>query len=323
MGNHDSAYKLLFSYPHLVECLVRGFVPGSWIRKLNFDSLEAVSEAHPADAVSTRYDDMIWRLQWRDSGEWVYIYLMLEFQSTDEPFMAVRVLDYGGGLYRQIVRTLKPRRGDRLPIVLPVVLYRGQPAWRSATEIYDLITPPPPEIAPYLPHLRYLLLDANAYPADQLEEMRNPVACILQLEASQSLDTRPIDLLSEILSAPEHAGLRRAMTHWLTQVLLPSRLPGVTVPQVKRLKEVSPMIAEHAIDWTQPWREEVREEGRQEGRQEGEVTILMRMLTRRFGPLSPDLEERIRRADGQRLLDWSERFVTAADLTDIFDGYQG
>ena len=59
MGLHDSGYKLLFSYPYLVECLIRGFVPGPWISSLDFSSLEPVREAHPRDEIGVRYDDMI------------------------------------------------------------------------------------------------------------------------------------------------------------------------------------------------------------------------------------------------------------------------
>ena len=176
MGHHDSGYKLLFSYPYLVECLIRGFVPGPWIEHLDFSSLEPVREAHPRDEVGVRYDDMIWRLRWRDSGAWIYVYLLLEFQSSVHPFMAVRVLDYDGGLYRQLVRALKLKRGDKLPIVLPLVLYRGDRAWTAEQDVYDLIAEAPAKVAPYLPHLRYLLLDANALPADRLEKMRNPAA---------------------------------------------------------------------------------------------------------------------------------------------------
>ncbi len=319
MGRHDSGYKLLFSYPYLVECLIRGFVPGSWIRRLDFESLETAREAHPRDDVGTRYDDMIWRLRWRDSGAWIYVYLLLEFQNQDEPFMAVRVLDYDGGLYRQLARTLKLKRGDRLPIVLPLVLYRGQPAWTSPEEVFDLIAPAPPEIEPYLPHLRYLLLDANAFPAEQLAAMRNPAACLLWLEGSRTFGPEPIDNLDHVLSAPEHTGLRRAFALWLTQVFLPSRLPGVTVPEVKKLEEVNPMIAEHSIDWSTQWREEGRQEGRQEGRREAEVVILLRMLNRRYGTLSPSLEKRIRAADDALLLEWSERFAAANALDEIFD----
>ena len=92
--------------------------------------------------------------------------------------------------------------------------------------------------------------------------MPNPVACMFRLERSPTLGTAAIDDLVELLSDPEHAGLRRTVALWLTQVLLPSRLPGVTVPKVKKLEEVSPMIAEHAIDWTAQWREEGRKKER-------------------------------------------------------------
>ncbi len=315
MGTHDSAYKLLFSYPLLVESLIRGFVPGPWIGHLDFDSLETVREAHPRDDIGTRYDDVIWRLRWREADVWIYIYLMLEFQSTDEPFMAVRILDYSGGLYRQLVRSLKPKRGERLPVVLPVVLYRGQPAWTAKTEVHQLIAAAPPEIEPYLPHLRYLLLDANAFDKGQLESMSNPVACLLWLEGSRNLATKPIEILESLLPQPEHSGLRRAVTLWLTQVFLPSRLPGVTVPEVKKLEEVSPMMTQHAIDWSTQW----REEGRHAGRQEGEATILLRMLRRRFGALDAHLEARIRAGGVQELLGWGERFVDASTLDEIFD----
>ena len=43
------------------------------------------------------------------------------------------------------------------------------------------------------------------------------------------------------------------------------------------------MIAENDIDWTIPWKEE--------GRREGEATILLRMLTQKYGPLAADLEK--------------------------------
>ena len=54
-----------------------------WIGNLDFRSLETVSEAHLRDNLGIRYDDMIWRLRWRGSPLWIYVYLMLEFQSTD------------------------------------------------------------------------------------------------------------------------------------------------------------------------------------------------------------------------------------------------
>ncbi len=307
MGLHDSGYKLLFSHPHLVESLIRGFVPGPWLDRLDFTSLETVSEAHPRDEIAMRYDDMIWRLRWRGSDQWIYVYLMLEFQSTVHPFMAVRVLDYDAGLYRQIVRALSLKRGDQLPIVLPMVLYRGDKAWNAEEDVFDLIAPAPAEIEPYLPHLRYLLLDANAFPADRLEAMHNPVACLLWLEACETMTLRPIEELDKILSNPDDNELRRAFALWLTTTFLPSRVADANVPTMENLEEVIPMIAESSIDWTAEWRKE------------GEANLLLRLLNRLYGPLTPEIEERVRSAEADQLLDWGERLVTVDSLEEVFD----
>ena len=62
----------------------------------------------------------------------------------------IRIMtDYDGGLYRQLVRALKLKRGDKLPIVLPTVLYRGDRAWTAEEDVYGLIAPAPAEVAPY------------------------------------------------------------------------------------------------------------------------------------------------------------------------------
>ena len=80
----------------------------------------------------------------------------------------------------------------------------------------------------------FLLLDVNAYPPVELEAMANPVACIFRLERSPTLGTAAIEDLDDLLAAAEHAGLRRTIALWLTQTLLPSRLPGVTVPETEQ-----------------------------------------------------------------------------------------
>ncbi len=74
------------------------------------------------------------------------------------------------------------------------------------------------------------------------------------------------------------------------------------------------MIAENAIDWSTQW----REEGRRKGRREGEAALLLRLLSRLYGPPAPAIEERVRRAKADQLLEWGERMLTADSLDEIF-----
>ena len=82
------------------------------------------------------------------------------------------------------------------------------------------------------------------------------------------------------------------------------------------------MLAENIDRWNRQilerGRQEGREEGREEGRQEGEARVVLRLLRLKFGPLAPEIEEQVRSADADRLLEWSERVLTAERLQDVF-----
>ncbi len=59
------------------------------------------------------------------------LYLLLEFQSTVDRLMAVRLLTYVGLLYQDLAAAGEIPPGGPLPPVLPIVLYNGQalPKW--------------------------------------------------------------------------------------------------------------------------------------------------------------------------------------------------
>jgi predicted transposase YdaD len=78
------------------------------------------------------------------------------------------------------------------------------------------------------------------------------------------------------------------------------------------------MLAESIDRWNRELREKGLQEGRQEGRQEGEALVLLRLLRRKFGPVDPGIEERLRSADADRLLEWSERVLSAERVEDVF-----
>ena len=90
MKTHAPAYKQLFSHPEMVADLVRGFVNEPWVAQVDFSTLERVSDSFVSDDLREREDDIIWRVRWGE--RWLYLYLLIEFQSSVDRFMAVRLL---------------------------------------------------------------------------------------------------------------------------------------------------------------------------------------------------------------------------------------
>jgi hypothetical protein len=326
MSHHDHSYKLLFSHPEMVRDLLLGFVHEAWVAELDFSTLERVNTSYISEDLRRREDDIIWRV--RRSDNWLYIYLLVEFQSQPDPWMAMRMLVYVGLLYQELIKGGHFSAGGKLPPVFPLVLYNGVQPWHAAENTAEMIEPLPGGLVDYRPDLRYLLIDENHYAGQEIPAAKNLAAALFRLENSQApeeLQTM-VKTLAQWLYAPEQASLRRAFTVWLKKVLLPARLPGVELPELTDLNEVNTMLAERVMEWTRQWKaqgmqegiekgiEKGREEGLVEGRKSGEAALLRKMLELKYGPLPPWALDKIAQADAALIEQWATNLLSAQTL---------
>ncbi len=77
---HDNSYKSFFSDPLMMRELLLHFIDEDWVKEVDFNTLENIKTTFITDDLRDREDDVIWRVCFRD--EWVYVYILLEFQST-------------------------------------------------------------------------------------------------------------------------------------------------------------------------------------------------------------------------------------------------
>lgn len=71
--------------------------------------LERVPDSFVGEDWRGREGDVIWRVRWGE--RWLYLYLLIEFQSSVDRFMAVRLLTYIGLLYQDIIKADRPKDG--------------------------------------------------------------------------------------------------------------------------------------------------------------------------------------------------------------------
>ncbi len=307
MADHDHSYKLLFAHPQMVRDLLEGFVCGEWLSEIDFSTLERVSDSYVSDDLRGRADDIVWRVR---CGKH-YVYILMEFQSRVEPFMAVRVLTYVGLLYQDLLRTKESLREGRLPVILPIVLHNGSSRWCAADELSLLVQHTSGELAEYHPRLRYLLIDEGSYDDSELAGKHNLVAMLFRIESCREVGRveQLVSALADRLRSSEQDSLRRAFAVWLERVLL-VRLSGERVGAINNLWEKPTMLSENLDRW--------EAEFLQEGRQQGEATLLTRMLQRRFGELPDSVRVHLRTAPPDQLEHWGEQLLDAASLNDLF-----
>ena len=310
---HDETHKKLFAFPRMVEDLLRGFVAGPWIGEIDFSTLQKLSAEYVSDELLKRHGDVVWQVRLRE--RWLYLLVLLEFQSRDEPRMALRILTYTSLLYGELVRNGAVGAGEPLPAVLPVVLYNGTRAWRAAREVGELIAPVGSGLAPYQPSQRYCVVDEWRLGEDDLPR-GNLMTAIVQLQRSRSSADllRLVEALRGSLSGPGEGELRRAFVDWVRQAAERLAPPGATLPPVGTLEELKMTLAERVAEWPKQWVREGIEQGLAHER-----ALLRRQAALRFGADTAEgLSEALKRiADPERLAEAGELLVrcdTGPDL---------
>ncbi len=311
--DHDHAYKLLFSEPEIIIDLLQGFVHEDWVKELDFSTLEKISGSYVSDDLRSREDDVIWRVKYQQS--WIYVYLLIEFQSTIDQYMAVRLMTYMGLLYQDLIKTKQLPPDKRLPPIFPVVLYNGEKRWNVATELKDLIVNLPGGLEHYLPSLKYLVLDEGAYGSEELKPLKNLVAAIFRLENATSL-TDVSDIIATLLkwlTTPEQTRLRRSFSIWINRVLLSSSDLDSSTPKFNDLVEIKSMLADRIPQWIR----EGEQRGEARGETKGEASTLLKLLNLKFGTLPDRIEQQVNSADKRQLDLWVERVLTATTLDEM------
>lgn len=189
-----------------------------WIRDVDLGTLERLPAEHVGDSAQQRRGDAVWRVRFRNG--WLYLLVLLEFQSGNDPRMALRNLEHTALLYRELDRRGQLGPPGRWPPVLPVVLYNGASPWTGRLDMRALIADVPEVLVPYQPAQRSLLLDERHVAVDDLP-LGNLMRAVIGFEQSRT----PADIVQVVgtlrgwLRSARDSELERAFVAWVRQVV--------------------------------------------------------------------------------------------------------
>jgi len=111
-----------------------------------------------------QYTDVLYSATFK--GDTGYIYLLIEHQSSADKTMPWRLLQY---TVKIMAQHLKTHKTDKLPLVIPIVLYHGQQKYPYGTDVRDLVAAPKALVDQYfLKHFR--LIDLNTIEDKELRK---------------------------------------------------------------------------------------------------------------------------------------------------------
>ncbi|MGQ9844474.1 MAG: Rpn family recombination-promoting nuclease/putative transposase [Spirochaetota bacterium] len=146
---------------------------------MDFTKAETIDKSYVANQYQEYEADIIYKLYFKDSE--LYLYLLIEFQSTVDRFIAFKMLQYIMELYRELIYKLKSKT---LPVVFPILIYNSDKKWTAPFSVQELITLPPvlKQCGAYIPHFQYYTIVENTIDTKTLYNMMNVTSTVFVLE---------------------------------------------------------------------------------------------------------------------------------------------
>ena len=189
--SHDKTYKHILSYHKVFKDFIEIFVDKSWKKFLDMEHAQKIDKSYVLPDFEKREGDLIYKIpikrekKTEEEQPEVYLYILIEHQSTVDFLMPFRMLIYITELWKDIYKNSDEKKRKtksfKLPPVFPIVLYNGEGKWTVEKNLAKLVDESD-LFSGYFPNFSYYLIDASHYPIEQLEKMEHYLSSIFLLE---------------------------------------------------------------------------------------------------------------------------------------------
>ncbi len=303
---HDALFKAAFSHAENAAGLLRGVVEPELAETANWATLSLEPGSFVDEELAARHSDLLYSVEL--SGHRSFIYVLLEHQSTADPEMAFRVLEY---MTRIWVRARQEHPEQARRPILPVVVSHAPGGWAAPIRFHQLFSPEPsrvPGLARHVPAFELLLVDLAHVTNEQIKA--TAMTAFAQLAIWLLRDARDTMTLERNLetwartladAAREEHGLAAIGQLFRYMFLV---VEGVHIQIFRDILRSKVPEAEGSVMT-------IAEQLRREGLVEGERRFLRGLLEDKFGALSSEQSTRIASLSEPELQAARKRLLTA------------
>jgi len=311
--HHDRFFRETFSRREVAEGFLRGYLPPAVAEGVAWDTLEIAKDSFIEKALRHHFSDLLYTVRHRDRE--IKIYLLVEHKSHPDAWVPLQLLRYLVRIW-ELHRKQHPKQP--LPPVLPLVLYHGTQRWQTPDNFRALFGEMDTALSAYVPEFRHELCDLSL---PEPAAIKGAVLSRLVLLALKHIfDPSPKQALAEILPLARDI-LDKETALEMLEVLLRYY---VQTTQALDEHDIHALLTQTADeDIMQTFIDRYIEQGRQQGlfvgRQEERQALLLRLLARKFGALTPAQQRRVEQADSETMLRWTDQVLFAATVEEALD----
>ena len=262
---HDQFFREAMKDQRVSKDFLQKYLPADLCELVDFDHLVLQPRSQSNAVRRESIVDLLFKTY--ITGKEAYIYILLEHQSTPEPIMAFRVIEYTVNAIRDHLKKHDP---NKIPLIFPMVVYHGRP-YQFVCDINDLVDAPRALVDQFF--LKpFKLIDLNKIEDHDLKKHMWSGLMEFSLKHIFARDLLPFlkDFAPVLRKLLQNDGAN------YIGIVLQYVIESAEINDNDALIEfintnVSYEVGEQIMTAVEKWRQEGEIKGRQEGRQEGEI----------------------------------------------------
>ncbi|MEM1244048.1 MAG: Rpn family recombination-promoting nuclease/putative transposase [Pseudomonadota bacterium] len=132
---HDKLFRNAMQYLPVAKDFFCQFLPKAVLNQIDLETLVFCKDTFVDNELKKSQVDVLYRAKLNHKNQSVYLYILVEHQSTEDELIALRLLEYQTKIMRY---HLSQTRQKCLPIIYPLVFYTGEKKLASSIDLFDL-----------------------------------------------------------------------------------------------------------------------------------------------------------------------------------------
>ena len=258
---HDMMVRAVLSDLAEATSFLQRHLPQEMSQALNWSTLTLHEGSFVDEDLRASEADFLYEIEHVSSEEPVWIYVLLEYQSTPDRWMRFRLLKYCCRIWDMSFRAHPEQR--TLRAIVPLVFYQGERSWSYSREFADLFAESVREW-PGVPHFSHELIDQSGMrPGEVQGELKTQLMQLLLMAAyhpSLAWMEQVARLLGLLSSLSSSGGINYVRIFVL--YILATQEPAVAQSFREVLRRHAPEVGDDLMTYAQ----ELLEKGRLEER---------------------------------------------------------
>ncbi|MDM8538136.1 Rpn family recombination-promoting nuclease/putative transposase [Desulfobacterales bacterium HSG17] len=307
---HDAAFKAAFEKILVAKKFFQTYFPEEIVKLIDFEHLELGNKSYVDEKLREKHSDVIYKTKFKDSD--AFLYILFEHQSKPDPMMVFRLLCYMVNIWKEYLD--QNPKAKCLPVIFPAVLYHGKTRWNVPRNFSGLLEGDD-ILSEYIPDFTYKVYDLGDYP-DEMLMISNYMALDVVLYIFKHIsDNNFRDILSNAVSMLAKISDRKTYLdffEWLLRYTYHARNEDENTVRGYIDCEVEKLNDETVRRLAMTVAEQIEKRGEIKGR----TVLIQKLLNKRFGIISPMLEQKLRNSKLDILDQFGENIFDFSNLND-------